>query len=137
MKRIRNPRLFIGVALFAGASTVLAHDSWLVIDKDRAEKDARLVFSFRTGEVFPTSESAAKPERVAEWKVVRRAKVEHLKGPMIDGNDLVVDKTFEHPGFYNIGIALSPSFIELSPKDFEQYLVVERACHTTGRRTPA
>lgn len=120
-------RLFVLGTLLCGSASVRAHESWLVVDMDRAEKDTPFRFAFRTGEVFPTSESAAKPERVAEWNVVRRAKVEKLSGITVEDKDLVARKSFTHPGFYLIGIALTPSFIELSPKDFEQYLFEEKA----------
>lgn len=108
-------------------SSASAHESWLVADRDRAEKGGTIRFSFRTGEVFPHSESAAKPERVAEWKVVRRAKTKHLKEMKVENNDLVAEMTFEDAGFHNVGIAMTPKFIELSAKEFEEYLKDEKA----------
>jgi len=115
------------LATVLGASTAWAHDSWLITERDGADKGATVRFAFLTGEEFPKSESAAKPERVAEWKLVRRAKRENLTGLTVEGTELAARKAFDYPGFYVVEIALKPSFIELSAKDFERYLTEEKA----------
>ncbi|MEK7755634.1 MAG: hypothetical protein AAB385_00270, partial [Planctomycetota bacterium] len=48
---------------------VAAHDSWLVAGKNVAPMNEPVRLAFVIGEVFPISEHAAKPERVAEWVV--------------------------------------------------------------------
>ena len=46
-----------------------AHDSWLVAGKNVAGMNEPVRLAFVTAEVFPISEQAAKPQRVAEWVV--------------------------------------------------------------------
>ncbi|MEK7731555.1 MAG: hypothetical protein AAB363_06830, partial [Planctomycetota bacterium] len=48
---------------------VTAHDSWLVAGKNVAAINESVRVAFAIGEVFPISDHAAKPERVAEWVV--------------------------------------------------------------------
>lgn len=130
MKTARNwTWIIIGTSLVIASRSdqVHGHDSWLIADQDRVEKGATVRFAFVTSENFPKSESAAKPERVASWKVVRRAKREKLADAVVEGSDLVTRKAFDNEGFFLVELALKPNFIELPSKDFEHYLSEEKA----------
>jgi len=126
------------VGLSAPAS-VTAHDSWLVASKNVAAMDESVRLAFAIGEVFPLSEHAAKPERVAEWLVLQGGQQQKIEGHAEDKEELAASVKFDQPGIHVAGIAMQASFIELSAKDFAEYLEDEKATAAvaTFRRGPA
>ncbi|MEK7732138.1 MAG: hypothetical protein AAB363_09820, partial [Planctomycetota bacterium] len=106
---------------------VAAHDSWLVADKNVAALDEPVRLAFVTAEVFPISEHAAKPERVAEWVVFQGGQQRKVEGYAVEKEELAASVKFDQPGVHVVGIAMQASFIELSAKDFTEYLEDEKA----------
>jgi len=106
---------------------VAAHDSWLVAGKNVAAMDESVRLAFMIGEVFPISDHAAKPERVAEWVVFQGGQQKKVEGYAEDKDELAASVKFEQPGLHVVGIAMQASFIELSAKDFTEYLEDEKA----------
>lgn len=106
---------------------VAAHDSWLVAGKNVAARDESVRLAFVIGEVFPIGEHAAKPERVAEWVVFQGGQQRKVEGYEVEKEELAASVKFEQPGVHAVGIAMQASFIELSAKDFAEYLEDEKA----------
>jgi len=106
---------------------VTAHDSWLVASKNVAATNESVRLAFVIGEVFPISEHAAKPERVAEWVVFQGGQQQKVEGYAVEKEELTANVKFDQPGIHVVGIAMQASFIELSAKDFAEYLEDEKA----------
>ena len=106
---------------------VVAHDSWLVAGKNTAAVEESVRLAFVIGEVFPFSDHAAKPDRVAEWVVAQGEQKRKVEGYLVEKEELAAIMKFDRPGVHVVGIAMQPSFIELSAKDFTEYLEDEKA----------
>ena len=77
----RHTMILVLLILGLSAPTrVTAHDSWLVAGKNVAAKDEPVRLTFVTAEVFPISEQAAKPQRVAEWVVFQGGQQRKVEG---------------------------------------------------------
>lgn len=117
---------FLAVALSAPAR-VTAHDSWLVASKSTAAVDESVRLAFVTAEVFPISEQAARPERVDEWFTAQGEQRRKVEGYAVEKDELAASVKLDRPGVYVAAIAMQASFIELSAKDFTEYLEDEKA----------
>ncbi len=108
-------------------SSAAAHDTWLVASKNVVTLNEPVRIALATGEVFPTSEAAAKPERVAGFVAAHGEASRKIEGYAVEGNDLAATVSFDQPGAHIVGISLHANFIELEPQHFEEYLVDEGA----------
>lgn len=115
------------VAGLSAPTHVAAHDSWLVAGKNTSAADEPVRLAFVTGEVFPISEQAAKPDRVAEWIVAQGGQKRKVDGYSVEKEELAASVKFDRPGVHVVGIAMQASYIELSGKDFTEYLEDENA----------
>ncbi len=116
----------LGMVL-ACPGVVTGHDSWLVASKNSVKTDETVRVAFATAEVFPISEHAAKPERVAEWVVVHGDERRSVRGYRIEDQDLAARVHLPKPGTHVIALALRPRHIELEPDQFTEYLEDEQA----------
>ena len=116
--------LIVGLSV---PTRVAAHDSWLVAYKNVAALDESVSLAFVTAEVFPISEQAAKPERVAEWVVLQGGQQRKVEGYAVEKEELAANVKFDQPGVHVAGIAMQASFIELPANDFTEYLEDEKA----------
>jgi uncharacterized GH25 family protein len=116
--------LIVGLSV---PTRVIAHDSWLVAGKNVAAMNEPVRLAFITAEVFPISEQAAKPDRVAEWVVFQGGQQRKVEGYAVEKEELATNVKFDQPGVHVVGVAMQPSFIELPAKDFAEYLEDEKA----------
>lgn len=119
--------LSLWVVGLCAPTRVAAHDSWLVAGKNTAAVDESVRLAFVTAEVFPISEQAAKPDRVAEWIVALGEQRRKVEGFSVEKEELAASVKFDRPGLYVVGVAMQASFIELSAEDFTEYLEDEKA----------
>ncbi len=80
-------------ALLLSTGIALAHDLWLVPARFAVAPGARVAVSLNTGDTFPVSEGAVKPERVERAALVTAAGASALTSFRADGNSTVVDVT--------------------------------------------
>lgn len=114
------------IAVWFPPPAAIAHDSWLVPEYDVLEKSAvHVVFS--TGEVFPISEHATSPDRVAEWFVQRNKERQPVVGISIRNKELGGEIVISGTGTSIVALALKPKYIELPAAKFEDYLHDEHA----------
>jgi len=121
----------------AAVSTTRAHDTWLLPQRDRPAPGETVRVALGTGEAFPKSEVAAKPERVADWIAVGPSGRAKLSGFKIETDDLTARSSFEAAGAYVIAATLKPSFILIEAGDFEVYLEEEGATEALEQRHAA
>jgi hypothetical protein len=98
-----------------------------VAGKNVAAMNEPVRLAFVTAEVFPISEGAAKPDRVAEWVVFQGGQQQKVEGYAVEKEELAAKVKFDQPGVHVVGVAMQPSFIELPSKDFAEYLEDEKA----------
>lgn len=122
------------VFAIVSASTTRAHDTWVLPQRDRVSPGETVRIALATGMEFPTSEVAAKPERVADWIVAGPNGRTNLSGFKIEANDLTARHTLAVPGAYAIGVTLKPNFILIEAGNFEAYLEEEHAKEASLQR---
>jgi uncharacterized GH25 family protein len=86
-----------GVALLA-AGLVFPHDLWLVPARYAVAPGERVAVALNTGDTFPASEGAVKPERVERAALVTAGGSTPLTSFRADGNSTVVDVTAPRAG---------------------------------------
>ena len=120
--------------LFAAPGVAIGHDSWLVASKNSVKANETVRLAFVTAEVFPISEHAAKPERVAEWVVIHGDERRTVRDYRIENQELAARIHLPKPGTHVIALALHPRYIELEPDQFNEYLEDEKAEAVLGAR---
>ena len=81
----------VAVLFLAGAA--LAHDLWLVPSRFAVAPGAKVAVSLNTGDTFPASEGAVKPERVERATLVTAGGSTPLTSLRVEGNSTVADLT--------------------------------------------
>src|SRR3990172_852709 len=92
-------------------ATAMAHDTWLVASKNVVKTKEPFRLALATGEVFPTSETAPRPERVAAFVVAHGETRRELESYAVEGNELAATVSFAEPGAHIAGLALHANFI--------------------------
>jgi hypothetical protein len=107
--------------------TAFAHDTWLVPAKVRSDELAPVQLRLMTGDVFPVSDAATKPERVESSVAYQGSRPVRLGEFRTEGSALVADLTPDVPGAYVAAISLRPHPIVMEASEFEAYLREEHA----------
>ncbi|MCA1614763.1 MAG: DUF4198 domain-containing protein [Acidobacteria bacterium] len=89
--RQRNFRLVGLLAVLALAGSAFAHDLWLIPSRFSVAPGAKVSVSLNTGDTFPASEGAVKPERVERASVVTAAGSTPIKSFHAEGKSTVAD----------------------------------------------
>jgi uncharacterized GH25 family protein len=110
------------VGLLVVSLSVLAHDMWLVPDWFILDEGKAIGVAVATGDLFPESDSAVAPERVAGFKLISAKGETEASSLRAEGNYLVGQVAPDQPGNYLVALALKPRFIQLAAKDFNEYL---------------
>ncbi len=127
----------IVVMPLVASSAALGHDSWLVADNNAAAPGATVRVAFVTAEVFPVSENATDPARVADWTVVHDGVRRSVTGYKVEETDLAAKVRLPEAGMHVIGLALQQRFIEIEAEGFNAYLKDERADAALAARVVA
>jgi uncharacterized GH25 family protein len=110
------------LALFAlGAVTLAAHDTWLVPATFKVAAGQPVKLALNTSEDFPTSESAAQPDRIEKFLVVTAGGRSEVMGYRVEGSSLVAEVT-PGPGLTFAAAMTKPRLIVLEEKDFNTYI---------------
>lgn len=121
--------LLVGLVLCS--STAHAHDSWMRV---KSVERGKVALAFDTGEIFPFSENATKPARVASWVAYDDRGVRFSAGkPEIEELELVA--RVNTPRALRVAaVALNAHFIEMEAGEFEKYLEEEHALEALAWR---
>jgi len=106
-----------------GATTLAAHDFWLVPQLFRINPGDSVTISANTGMDFPNSLSAVTPDRVNQFILVGKSIKKNITDLKVQGNSLVTECTFKESGTYVVGIDLKPKEIKLTAEEFNEYLL--------------
>jgi uncharacterized GH25 family protein len=117
---------FLIIVGFAVVSIrVSAHDFWLVPKKFKIAPGDSLTILANTGMDFPNSLSAVTPDRIDLFKLVGISGEKNINEFAEQGHSLVAHCSFEKPGTYVIVAALKPKGIQLTGKEFNEYLLAD------------
>jgi uncharacterized GH25 family protein len=127
----RVPVLIVVLAL---APEILAHDTWIIPSTFRPRQSAAVQLRVATGEAFPSSEVAATPDRVIRYTMHDNARVRKIGEFRVEGAFLEAKITPELQGDTVIALELKPRLLEMTPRDFNQYLRQERQANVLRQR---
>lgn len=113
-------------ALLAMLSTgaILGHNLWLLASR---KGESRLRLEMNTSDLFPLSESAISPERIAALSLISSRGSLPVKEFSIEGTSLVAEVDAPESGMLLVVLTLHPREITLSAEKFEHYLAEEDA----------
>lgn len=120
-------------ALFTAAGAASAHDFWIVPNAFDVAPGTVLEVRGQTSSLFPTSESAVAPDRVADARVIDARGDEPLRGFTAAGRSLLVRHRPSSAGQRVVAIALKPRAVRESPESFRRYMDLEGAPELRAR----
>lgn len=129
MKRILRtlPLLLLPLAL-------LAHDTWLIPSAFAPKPGDAIRLRLATSMAFPTSDSAASPDRIARFTLRTAAGSRPVTGYRVEEKFLVADVTSSQPGHAIAVLETRPRVLVMKPADFAEYLKEEGAKEVLAAR---
>ncbi|MBW3631202.1 MAG: DUF4198 domain-containing protein [Gemmatimonadetes bacterium] len=115
------------LAVIATATSLFAHDFWLVPDAFRVTPGGWIEVRGQTSSRFPTSESAVALDRVADARVISATSQEAIRDLSHSGTSLVLRSRPTQPGQRIIAVTLHPRSVRESAESFRRYLELEGA----------
>lgn len=119
-------------ALAVGA--LLGHNLWLVAQKEAAAPADKLRLSVNTSDLFPLSETAIAPERIAAFELLTATGKTPLKNFLVAENALIAEVGLPRAGLALAALTLHPRQITLDAEKFAHYLQEEEAHAVSGAR---
>ncbi|MEO7360341.1 MAG: DUF4198 domain-containing protein [Gemmatimonadaceae bacterium] len=128
----RRPQVLRGAALvaallFCSASLVKAHDFWLIPDAFAVTPGGRLAVNGQTSSLFPTSLSAATPDRIVKARVFTADSSVPVRDISVVGASLRMSHPTTQAGQRVVSVQLAPRSVRESPASFLRYLDLEGA----------
>ncbi|MDQ3009515.1 MAG: DUF4198 domain-containing protein [Acidobacteriota bacterium] len=120
-----------GIAAGLSTAAILAHNFWLAA-KSEGEGVQSLRLEMNTGHHFPISESAIRPERVAEFRMVSETGSAPISVYQAEGPALVATIFSPPSGILVAALTLHPHPITLEADKFVHYLEDEDAFEFTS-----
>jgi ketosteroid isomerase-like protein len=117
----------------ASATTLSAHDFWLVPDAFTLADGGTVSVRGQTSSRFPTSESAVDVERVADARMIGAATAQRITDLSRDGTSLRLRHRPYAPGQYVVAVTLHPRSVRESAAGFRRYLELEGAPEALAR----
>jgi uncharacterized GH25 family protein len=111
--------------IYAGVSllVIFGHNLWLVGKNEQK----RIRIEANTGDHFPESDSAVKPERVADFRVISSDGFTPITDYRVEENSLVADVPIENDKSFCVALALHAHPITLEAVKFAGYIKEESA----------
>lgn len=117
----------LALAMLVCAGTLAAHDFWIVPNAFQLSAGGALVLRGQTSSLFPTSESAVAPDRIADARLIGARGEEPLRGATTSGRSLVIRHRPATAGQRVVAVALEPRSMRESPASFRRYMQLEGA----------
>lgn len=111
--------------IFVSISTlvIFGHNLWLVGKKEPTQ--IRILAN--TGDNFPESDSAVKPERVSDFRLISSSGSTPIENYRVEGHSLVADVQNTNNESFCVALALRAHPITLEAKKFGGYIAEENA----------
>ena len=117
----------VGTLLLAVATTVRAHDFWLVPDAFAITPGGRITVRGQTSSLFPTSLSAVTTDRIVDATVYTASAAQRIRALSTDRASLRLVHSPSGTGQHVVAVQLAPRTIRESPASFRRYLDLEGA----------
>lgn len=122
-------RRFLGVTgfvcgiLLLAAAVVSAHDFWLVPTQFRVKPGAKVAVALNTGDTFPASEGAVKPERLESVSLIYPRGIIPLTTFRTEGKSTIVDATMpKAAGGAIVEVVIKPIATKQSRASFDEFV---------------
>ena len=111
--------------IYACVSTlaIFGHNLWLVVKNEKT----RIRIEANTGDHFPESDSAVKPARVADFRIISSNGFAPITNYRVEENSLVADVPTENNKLFCVALALYAHPITLEAGKFAGYIKEENA----------
>lgn len=117
---MKTRAIFLSLFLLL-AMGLAAHDTWLVPTTFRVTPGQPVKVALNTSEDFPTSDSAATPDRIERFEAVTASGRAQVTGYRVEEKSLVAELT-PGPGLTLVAAVSKPRLIVLEEKDFNTYI---------------
>jgi len=105
---------------------LLAHDTWIIPSTFRPQQGTAVQLRVATGMAFPGSEVAVTPDRVIRYTQHDSARVRKISNLRVEGTFLAAGMTPELQGDTILSLELKPRVLEMTAREFTEYLREER-----------
>lgn len=114
-------------ATLVAATTLAAHDFWLVPNALTFTTSGGLEVLGQSGTKFPTSGSATQPAQVAEARIVGGSSDEKVTDLSVSGKSLMLRHKPGSAGQYVVAVALATRNVRTTPARLQRYIALEGA----------
>lgn len=128
---------FVAILICLAASAALAHDTWILPASGSVRPGAALSFDMTSGMAFPTLDHAIAADRLATASFRLRGKSVEILSLSAGSHALKLTATLGGNGIAAVWAESKPRFIELTPKQVDEYLEEIGAADTVGREWKA
>lgn len=115
------------------ASAALAHDTWILPASGSVRPGSALSFDITSGMAFPALDHAIAADRLAAASFRLRGKTSEILSLAVGAHALKLTATLGENGIAAVWAESRPRFIELTPKQVDEYLEEIGATDTVGR----
>jgi uncharacterized GH25 family protein len=119
------------------ASAALAHDTWILPASGSVRPGAALSFDITSGMAFPALDHAIAADRLAAASFRLQGKTSEIRSLAAGAHALRLTATPGENGIAAVWAESKPRFIELTPKQVDEYLEEIGAKDTVGREWKA
>ncbi len=129
----RKRALALLSVLVLAASSLAAHDFWIVPDAFQVASGDVIAIRGQTSVKFPTSQSAVAPERIAEARLIGASSDERLTDLSTSGKSLLIRHRPTTPGQRIVAVALVSRSVRTTPERLRRYIALEGAPDLSDR----
>ena len=131
---IHNQNFLLALLACVSAGLILGHNLWLIAKRERHSDDDSFLIEANTSDSFPASDSAVRPERIADFRLVSSEGSTPIKEYRVEGKSLVAPLTLPRAGNYIAALTLHPHPITLEAEKFGHYIADEAAMARVASR---
>jgi hypothetical protein len=113
------------ILLLCAGTAALAHDMYIMPGTFRPAKGATLTAGFHVGDSFPESEVGGRLEKLQKPRLIWQGGSADFTKLRVDGKRDIGDVVVGGSGDLIVAVSTSPTFIELEPAKFTDYLKEE------------
>ncbi len=114
--------IIVTLILLLTVTSVIAHDFWLIPEFFNIPSGLGIHVYANNGSVFPESLNAVDPGRISYAKIVGKNKTVDISNMKTIENSLVLDVKPPSDGQWIIGVQTKPRTIDMTGKEFNEYL---------------
>ncbi len=116
---------------------LLGHNLWLLGPRLRPAPPEKMRLEINTSDLFPASETAVTPDRIADFAVIAQNGDALVLGFHVEGSSLIAEIAVEQYGPLLAALTLHPRGITLEGEKFTAYLADEAAASVLQARESA